>query len=98
MGNPTNPMRRIPSTTTRVQAIKPLPWTASLPLFWLMVVELQETFQHHATVPPNLSAGSQVPRYSPRLSEVVLSHDRRSNASLGALSNMLLSPSPVSAR
>jgi hypothetical protein len=80
-------MGRMSSTTTRIQAIKPLPWTASLPLFWLTVVELQETFEHHATVPPNLSAGSKVPRYSPRLSEVMLSHDRRSNASLGARRN-----------
>jgi hypothetical protein len=48
---------------------------------------------HHATVPPHLSVGSKVPRYSPRLSEAVLSHGRRSEASLGAPSAMLLSPS-----
>src|SRR5256885_8593609 len=35
----------------------------------------------HATVPPNLSAGSKGLRYSLRLSEVALSRDRRSCAS-----------------
>ena len=35
---------------------------------------------------------SKVLLYSHRLSEIVLSHDRRSNASLGALSAMLLFP------
>jgi hypothetical protein len=37
---------------------------------------------------------SKVLLYSPRLSEAVLSHSRRSRASLGALPTMLQSPRP----
>jgi len=79
------------SPTTRVQAIKPLPWAASLPVLWSLVLGRQQTFKYHATVPPDLSVEGKVPRYSPRLSEVVLAHDRRANASLGALHGMFLS-------
>jgi len=86
------------SPTTRVQAIKPLPWAASLPVIWPLVLERQQTFEYHASVPPHLSAEGKVPRYSPRLSEVVLAHDRRANASLGALPNMLLSPRAFASR
>ena len=53
-------------------------------------VRVSTDFSPHATVPPRLSAGSKGLRYSPRLSEVVLSHNRRSDASLGALLGMLL--------
>ena len=41
---------------------------------------------------------SKVLLYSPRLSEAVLSHSRRSRASLGALPNMLVSPLSFLAR
>jgi hypothetical protein len=53
---------------------------------------LQQALTHHATVPSDLSVESKVLLYSRRLSEVVFSHDRRSDASLGALPNMLLFP------
>src|SRR5258708_20953762 len=59
---------------------------------------LQQTLTHHATAPSDLSVESKVLLYSRRLSEVVFSHDRRSDASLGALPAMLLSPWPFGVR
>src|SRR5260370_2791048 len=78
----------------RVQAIQPWPWTASLPVIWLLVLELQRTYATMLQSPCPFRRKSQVLRYSLRLSEAALSRSRRSRASLGALHIMLLSPHP----